>query len=154
MRKTSKSEKLLLNDIFQTAKKLQKTQQDISIGQLISLIRSQLRISQRFLAKRSKVPQSTISKIESGILHPNIMTLHKILSAISCKLILSAFPMENLDIILRKQAHKKAEKKINYLVGTMALEQQQPDKKLIQELIQEEEEKILRSNNSNLWEEG
>jgi transcriptional regulator with XRE-family HTH domain len=153
MKNSKKSEKLLLNEIFQSAKNLEKTQQDISIGQLISLIRLQLRMSQRSLAKRSKVPQSTISRIESGILNPNIMTLNKIFQALCCKLLFSALPYDDLETIRKEQAHKKAEKKINYLLGTMALENQQPDQKLIQELIEDEEQKIFQSNSSNLWEE-
>ena len=153
MKKSRKTEKLLLDEIFKSAKKLEKIQQDINIGHLIALIRFQLKISQHSLAKKSKVPQATISKIETGIINPNILTLNKIFNALSCKLILSAVPYENLDIIRHKQARKKAEKKINYLLGTMALEQQSPDSKFIQELINEEEKKILESNKNDLWKE-
>lgn len=153
MKKSKKSEKLLLMEIFQSAKKLKKAQQDISIGQLISLIRHQLRISQRVLAKKSKIFQSTISRIESGVLKPNILTLHKIFDALSCNLVISALPYKDLETIRKKQARKKAEKKINYLLGTMALEKQKPDQKLIKELIEEEEKKLLYSDKDDLWEE-
>jgi len=153
MKKPKKSEKLLLKEIFRSAKNLQRIQGEIAIGQLISLIRFQLRISQRLLAKKSKVPQSTISRIEAGALNPTILTLDKIFNALSCKLIFSAFPYENLETIRKRQARKKAEKKINYLIGTMALEKQKPDQKLIKELIEEEEKKLLNSKSDDLWEE-
>lgn len=145
-----KSEKLLLREIFQSTKNLQKKQRGIAIGNIIALIRSQLRMSQRSLAKRAKVPQSSISKIESGILNPNIATLNKIFNALSCKLILSAYPYEDLELLRKQQIRNVAEKKINYLIGTMAMEKQKPDTKLIQELIKEEENK-LQSGNFNIW---
>ncbi len=67
-----KSEKLLLLEIFKASKNLQRVQQNISVGQLIALIRRQLNKSQRVLAKKSKVYQSTIYIIEFGSLCPNI----------------------------------------------------------------------------------
>jgi transcriptional regulator with XRE-family HTH domain len=145
-----KSEKLLLREIFRSTKNLQKKQRALSIGNIMTLIRSQLRMSQRALAKKAKVPQSSISKIESGILNPNIATLHKIFNALSCNLILSVYPHDDLELIQKRQIRSVAEKKINYLIGTMALEKQKPDAKLIQELIKEEENK-LQASNYNIW---
>ncbi|MGA8163489.1 MAG: hypothetical protein WB791_00500 [Waddliaceae bacterium] len=57
MTKPKKSEKLLLEKIANSAQALQQQQRGLGIGQLISLIRGQLRMSQRALAKRAKVPQ-------------------------------------------------------------------------------------------------
>lgn len=60
--------------------------------------------------------------------------------------------MEPIDVTRRKQARRVAENNVRYLRGTMSLEEQEPDKKLIQELIKEEEE-LLRSPGNKLWRE-
>ena len=146
-----KSEKLFLLEIFKSSKNLQKIQQDISVGDLLTLIRRQLGMSQRILARKSKVYQSTISRIESGVLSPNIDTLNKLFEALSCSLIITANPHENFEKIKIKQAYKQAKRKVNYLLGTMALEEQRPDQKFIKEQIEEEKNKLL--NSKDLWDE-
>jgi transcriptional regulator with XRE-family HTH domain len=151
--KTKKSEKLFLEEIFSYVKNLNKVQKGISIGLLLSLIRKQLGMSQKFLAQRAKVPQSTISRIESSFLEPNIATLRKIFDSLFCDLLITACPKESLEIIRQKQARIKAEKKIRYLQGTMSLEKQNPDHKLLIELIEEEERRLLTSPGFKLWED-
>ncbi len=133
-----KSEKLFLNKIFFCAENLKKAQNKISIGSLLILIRKQLGISQRLLAKKAKVLQSTISRIESDKVDANIETLKKIFDAISCDLVISVSPRFSLDIIKEKQAMKRAIQNIKYTRGTMAMEKQEPDEKFIVELIKEE----------------
>ena len=153
MTKPKKSEKLLLEKIAKSAHALQQQQRGLEIGQLISLIRRQLRMSQRALAKRAKVPQSTVSKIESGILKPNVATLQKILNSIDCDLLITAVQRNNPETTRKNQALKKARKKIQYLQGTMSLEKQEPNQELLKELIDEEVKNLLNSTGSKLWEE-
>ncbi|HEV8052823.1 MAG TPA: helix-turn-helix domain-containing protein [Parachlamydiaceae bacterium] len=153
MKKAKRSEKLLLDNIFNSGKDLLKQQRDQKIGPLIALIRNQLRMPQEVIAKRSGVPQSTISRIESGRLNPNITTLEKIMSALECDLIISAVPKEDLETTRKKQAYKKARKKISYLHGTMSLEKQAPTLKILNELIDEEVKDLLNSTSSQLWED-
>ena len=66
MKKPKPSEKLLLEEIASSAYNLRQKQRGLEIGKLITLIRSQLSMSQRALAKRTKVPQST-SWIDTNI---------------------------------------------------------------------------------------
>lgn len=153
MKKPKKSEKLLLEDIFVAAKALQQQQRGLGIGHLIALIRGQLGMSQRVLAKRAGVPQSTISRIESENLQPNISTLEKIMGAMECDLLILATPKTDLESIRRNQAIVKAKKKIRYLRGTMSLEKQEPDEKIFRELIEDEVKNLLASPGSHLWEE-
>ena len=153
MKKSKKSEKLLLDDIFHLGKALLKQQRDQKIGPLIALVRNQLHMPQDVIAERSGVPQATISRIESGRLNPTIATLEKIISALECDLIISAVPKEDLMTIRKKQAYKKARKKINYLHGTMSLEKQSPNSKLLNELIEEEVKDLLNSRSSKLWDD-
>lgn len=47
----------------------------------------------------------------------------------------------------------KAEQKIRYLHGTMSLEKQSPNQKLLKELLDDEIKSLLDSSGSTLWEE-
>lgn len=153
MKKSSKSEKLILDEIVDAANRLKFTTRGLSIGEIIEMIRNQLGMSQKVVARIAKVPQSTISRIEGSKRVPNLSTIEKILKALSCEVIIVPLLMEPIDRIRRKQARRVAEDNVRYLRGTMSLEQQEPDKKLIQELIKEEEEELLRSPGRKLWQE-
>jgi|SaaInlLV_10m_DNA_2_1039722.scaffolds.fasta_scaffold00107_6 transcriptional regulator with XRE-family HTH domain len=151
MKKTSKSEKILIEEISEFAKKLQRLTRGLTIGELIKLIRIQLGMSQDALSKRASVPQSTVSRVEGSEKTPTLATLAKILDALSCDLVIAPSLKDPIDIVRSKQAKKKANEKISYLRGTMNLENQEPDKKLIRELIKEEEGKLLHGSSSKLW---
>ncbi len=148
-----KSEKLVLNEIIESGHKLKVAARGLSIGQLIKMIRNQLGMSQKILAKFAKVPQATISRLESSKTTPNLSTLKKVLNAISCEIVIVPLPTVSIDSIRRKQARRVAEKQIRYLHGTMSLEKQEPDPKLIEELIKDKEEELLRSPGNKLWQE-
>jgi len=150
--KSKISEKLLLEKIRVLALALRVQQRDLAIGPLMVLIRSQLKMSQRALALRAKVPQSTISKMESGVLQPNVATLHKVFNAMECDVLITAIPRERLDIILQKQVMAKAKKRVEYLQGTMSLEKQKIDSDLLNEFVQEEAKSVLDLPSSKLWE--
>jgi transcriptional regulator with XRE-family HTH domain len=153
MKKSSKSEKLVLDEIADAAHKLKISSRGLLVGEIIAMIRNQLGMSQKVLARIAKVPQSTISRIEGSKREPNLSTIEKILKALSCEVIIVPLLMEPIDVIRRKQARSVAENNVRYLRGTMSLEEQEPDNKLIQELIKEEEEELLRSSGSKLWQE-
>jgi transcriptional regulator with XRE-family HTH domain len=153
MKPFSPSEKLLIEEIMQAAQKTRIAVRGLTVGALIKSIRVQLGMSQKALAKRAGVPQSTISRIEQEERDANLSTLNKILSAISCDLVIVPLLQDSVDAIRRKQARKMAEKQVGYLKGTMNLEDQQPDSRFITELIKQEEERLLQGTNSKLWDE-
>ena len=153
MKPFSPSEKLLIEEIMQAAQKTRIAVRGLTIGALIKSIRVQLGMSQKALAKRAGVPQSTISRIEQEERDANLSTLNKILSAISCDLVIVPLLQDSVDAIRRKQARKMAEKQVRYLKGTMNLEDQQPDSRFIVELIKQEEERLMQGPNSKLWDE-
>ena len=153
MKSYSPSEKLLIEEIMQAAQKTRVAVRGLTIGALIKSIRVQLGMSQKALAKRAGVPQSTISRIEQEERDANLSTLNKILSAISCDLVIVPLLQDSIDAIRRKQARKMAERQVRYLKGTMNLEDQQPDTRFITELIKQEEERLLQGPNSKLWDE-
>jgi len=153
MKSYSPSKKLLIEEIMQAAQKTRAAVRGLTIGTLIKSIRIQLGMSQKVLAKRAGVPQSTVSRIEQKERDANLSTLNKILGAISCDLVIVPFLQDSIDAIRRKQARKMAEKQVGYLKGTMNLEDQQPDSRFIAELIKQEEERLLQGPNSKLWDE-
>lgn len=151
MKTYSLSEKLLIEEIMQAAQKARVATRGLKIGALIKSIRKQLGMSQKALAGRAGVPQSTISRIEQEERDANLATLNKILAAISCDLVIIPLLQDSIEAIRRKQARKMAEKQVRYLKGTMNLEDQQPDAKFIEELIKQEEERLLQGPNAKLW---
>ncbi|VHO02140.1 helix-turn-helix domain-containing protein [Candidatus Rhabdochlamydia sp. T3358] len=152
MKSYSPSEKLLIEEIMHTLQKVKIAVRNLSVGALISSIRIQLGMSQKALAKRAGVPQSTVSRVEQGQ-SGSLSTLNKILEAISCDLVIAPLLHDSIDAIRRKQARNVAEKQVRYLKGTMNLEDQQPDSRFIDELIKQEEERLLQGPNAKLWEE-
>jgi len=153
MRSFSPSERLLIEEVMQASGKMKVAIRGLSIGALIKSIRQQLGMSQKVLAKRARVPQSTIARIEQSERNTSLATLRKILHALSCDLVVVPLLKESIDVIRRKQARKVAEKQIRYLKGTMNLEDQQPDSRFIEELLKQEEERLLHSSSAKLWEE-
>ncbi len=152
MKRSSTSEKVLIKEIAQAAHKAKTALKSLSIGALIKLIRTQLGMSQRILAKRANVPQSTVSRIEQGQRDANLSSLNKILDALACDLIIIPLLREPIDVLRLKQAKKIAKKHIHYLKGTMSLEKQHPDDHFMDMLLKEEEDQLLDSN-TKLWEE-
>lgn len=59
--------------------------QDFIIGELIKA-RKSMGISQRELAQRCGLPQSTIGRIEAGLVTPNIHTIAKIAEVLQLEL--------------------------------------------------------------------
>lgn len=152
MKSRSLSENLLIEEIMQASKNMKEALRGLPIGTLIRSIRNQLGISQSALAKRAGVPQSTVSRIETGEKDMNVSTLHKVLDAISCDLVIAPLSQGSIDDIRRRQARKMAEKQVRYLQGTMNLEDQQPDSRFFEELLKQEEEQLLKGPNAKLWE--
>ncbi len=59
---------------------------------------------------------------------------------------------ESIELFLREKARKIAEKRVRYVEGTMALEQQKPEKKWRDLLLENEIESIL-SSPGQLWDD-
>ena len=152
MKKISKSEKLLIEEISQSAKMVHQSIRGLKIGEFVKLIRSQLKMSQKALAKRAKIPQSTVSRIEHNLKEPNLSTISKIFNALSCKILIAPILKESIDNIRSRQAKLIAKKHIEYLKGTMHLEKQKPDNTLLEELRKQEEEELLQGSGTKLWE--
>lgn len=153
MRYRSPAEKLLIQEITQAAEKLKIAMRGLRIGHLIKMIRLQLGMSQKALAKHAGLPQSTVSRVEQGQRDASLSTINKILDALSCDVVIAPVLKESIDAIRRKQAKKMAKKRVHYLKGTMNLEEQKPDEAFLDTLLQEEENRLLQGPAHKLWEE-
>ncbi len=153
MKHLSSSKKLFLLEVTDAARILHHANRKLPIGDFIKTIRTQLKMTQTTLAKRAKVPQPTISQLEQHHIDPTLSLLTKIFDALSCELVVAPMLREPIESICRKQARHVAERHIKYLRGTMHLEKQGPDKKLIEELINSETENLLHASGAKLWED-
>ncbi|MBI2743004.1 MAG: helix-turn-helix domain-containing protein [Chlamydiales bacterium] len=153
MKQGSASEILLVEEVTQVARGIIAAARGLPIGMLVKIIRTQLGMPQKILAKRSGAPQSTISRLEKGRLSVSIPTLEKICAALSCDLVIAPSLQDSIETIRRKQAKKVAAARIRYLKGTMNLEEQQPDSRFLEELLKQEENRLLAGPNYKLWEE-
>src|SRR5690606_3530290 len=102
---------------------------------LIRLLRKRLRMTQKQLAKRAGIPQSYIAKIESGRTKPSLETWGKIFRSLHCSITVLLIPEKMPDDLLEEQAYATALKRVNYVAGTMALEDQLPSKRDLKEMI-------------------
>ena len=153
MKRRSVAEVLLIEEITKASQKVKVAARGLGIGVLIKSIRLQLGMSQKALAQLAKIPQSSVSRIEQGQKDMSLSTVCKILEAVSCDLIMAPLLKDSIDTVRRKRARKIAEKQVRYLKGTMNLENQQPDSPFIEELLKQEEERLLKGPSSKLWED-
>lgn len=151
MKKVSIAEKRLIDKVVGQAAELDAEIATLPPSAGIRLLRRRLLMSQRELANRAGLPQSTVSRIESGRIDPNIKTLRQIYSALGCTVAVLPVASHPPDEMIRRQARLLAEKRLNYLKGTMALEEQTPDEALLEDLVADEEKRILDQGVTGLW---
>lgn len=117
----------------------------------IRILRSYLRMTQAELAKRSNITQPHLAGIESGRIDPRINTLRQIYAGLSCDLIVEPRPQKPLDEVLRGRARSLALKRLKPAMGTMALEDQAPNKEVFLHLLEKHTDEILSDRRERLW---
>lgn len=92
----------------------------------IKAIREALGMSSAQLAKRLKVKQPTIAKIEQSELKGTIQlaTLQRLAEALDCKLVYALVPNEPLESIVRDRGRQVARRRLDAVGHTMLLENQ------------------------------
>jgi transcriptional regulator with XRE-family HTH domain len=126
---------------------------DLQPGELVRLLRQQLHMTQSQLAGRSGVPQAKIARIETGKIDFRISTLKRLLEALGASPILLAHRNVSGKEMCRKRARAVAERNVGRILGTSALEAQQPRPANTKAMIREEERRLLEKNPSELWNE-
>lgn len=124
---------------------------DFSHGHWIRILRTYLRMTQAELAKRSNTSQPHLAGIESGRIDPQVNTLRRIYQGLSCDLIVEPRPQKPLDALLRGRARRIALKRLKQAMGTMALENQAPDKEVFRQLLEKRTDEILSDRRERLW---
>ena len=92
----------------------------------IKAIREALGMSTAQLAKRLKLIQSTVVRIEQSEAHGTIQltTLRRVAEAMNCTLVYALVPNESLETMVRERARKVARQRLRSAEHTMRLEDQ------------------------------
>ena len=117
----------------------------------VRLLRTYLRMTQAELAKRAHITKANLIAIESGKADPRVSTLQRIYKGLSCKLSVEPVPQQPLDEILRGRARALALTRLKKTMGTMALEEQAPEKEIFKKLLEKRTDEILRDPRERLW---
>lgn len=122
-------------------------------GILLRLVRRRMKMTQTRLSKLSGVSQANIAFIESGKKRATLATLEKLFGALQFRIALIPIGDASPDQLLRKQAVKIAEKNLEPIFGSMALEDQLPSKRVMKEMVEEEALRLLDRETSRIWNE-
>src|SRR5215203_4639449 len=92
----------------------------------IHAIRSAIGMSTRQLAKLMHVSQSNVIRLEKSEKMSTITlnSLHEVANAMNCKLVYFLMPDDSFDVMLKKQAQKKAKEQVSIISHSMKLENQ------------------------------
>ncbi len=119
-------------------------------GDWVRLLRNYLRMTQTELAKRANITQPNLAAIESGRADPRVSTLQQIYKGLSCHFSVEPRPQKPLKDILRGRARAIALKRLKKTMGTMALEEQAPEKEIFKQLLEKRTDEILRDPRGRL----
>ena len=119
-------------------------------GDWIRILRNRLRMTQTELAKRAHITQPNLAAIESGRVDPQVGTLRRIYQGLWCDLNVEPRLKKPLEELLRGRARTVALKHLKHTMGTMALEDQAPDKEIFRRLLEKRTDDILRSRRKHI----
>ena len=123
---------------------------DRTPGDWIRILRTRLRMTQTELAKRAHITQPNLAAIESGKADPQVGTLRRIYQGLSSDLNIEPRLKKPLEEIVRGRAASVALKRLKHTMGTMALEEQAPDKETFKRLLEKRTDEILRSRRKHI----
>jgi predicted DNA-binding mobile mystery protein A len=142
----------LLKQVTDTARRAPAELGSATPALLIKTIRQRLGMTQAQLARRAKIPQSHVATIEIGRADVQLGTIRRIVEALHCEAILLLKPKESFQEIIKERATKIATRRVSRVMGSMALENQNPDSKHRADLINAEMHRLIQ-HPRELWEE-
>jgi transcriptional regulator with XRE-family HTH domain len=125
--------------------------QNLKPAHWIRILRTYLRMTQAELAQRANITIANLIAIESGKADPRVSTLQRIYRGLSSNLSVEPLPQKPLEEILRGRARAIALKRLKKSMGTMALEDQAPEKEIFKKLLEKRTDEILRDPRERLW---
>lgn len=150
-KQTLLAERLRIDSSLEEIQKLSQKIGNISFHRWIRDLRKRLHMSQKQLAKRAKITQPQLSQIESGKAKVTVETLQKVFEALFCDTLILPLPYESVDEVVKKQAKLTAKKKLESLMGSMALEEQLPSREYLEKKIEEVTKDLIRSGSTEIW---
>lgn len=139
--------------LFSYAQKAPEGLDRMSPAEAIRILRRKLTMTQAQLARRAGVSQSAIAQLEAGRGDPQWSTLTKIFNALYCNLMVIPKPRENLDKLTDNLMIKAMERQMKRLQGTMALEEQNVDPQVSEDIQREALKRRLKKRSSDIWED-
>jgi predicted DNA-binding mobile mystery protein A len=143
----------IVDDIALSKLKVNPSPEDPSLkpSDWVRLLRTYLRMTQAELANRANITRANLVAIESGKVDPRVSTLQRIYQGLYCHLSVEPRPQKPLEDILRGRARAVALKRLKKTMGTMALEEQAPEKEMFKKLLEKRTDDILRDPREKLW---
>ncbi len=123
------------------------------LGQRIKDIRGVLGMSQAQMAKRLKIKQPTLSRIEENMGNSKLKTVLTVSRALDCEfmgVIVSKRPLRRM---IRERAEKLAKKILERTASNMAMEKQAPDKGSYNYQLKKLVSEFMAKPGPELWED-
>ena len=119
----------------------------------IHQIRTALGMSADALARRMRVKRATVMQFEQSEVAETIAlkTLRRAADTLGCRLVYAFIPRDSLDVTLREQARKAAEKIVARVQHTMRLEAQGGSSVERAEQIEDIANELVRTLSPDLW---
>lgn len=120
----------------------------------VESIRQSLGMSRKAMAERMGVAESTVARLESSERADTVQldTLRRAAAALECDLVYALVPRRPLEEMALEQARKQVASLIGAAAHTMLLEDQMPNDKAVQQLI--EDTARDRMDRPGLWNDG
>ena len=150
-RKTTLSERLRIDESLREVQRMRGKIGEISFHRWIRDMRKRLHMSQKQLAKRAKMTQPQLSQIESGKTKITMESLEKIFAALFCEVMILPLAHHDFESVVKKQAKLAAKKKLDSLMGSMALEKQLPPSEYLEKKIEEVADDLIHSGTTEIW---
>lgn len=123
------------------------------IGQRIQDIRTALGMTQKQLAKKAKMSQPLLSRIEKDSGSCSLKTLTRIVQALGCDFLGAIYSKTSLEQKIRTQAELRAIEVLKRTFSNMALEKQAPNKAAYEFQLKTLIKELENNPDSTLWEE-
>jgi transcriptional regulator with XRE-family HTH domain len=118
----------------------------------LELRRQQLGMSKKSLAKRSGVSQATVNRILSGKeASPTLPNIQAIATALGAGLQIG--PVQDVHEFRKSQAQAKAKRLVRMVQGTMALEAQAVESRIIEQLVEQTMCELMAGPQRKLWDD-
>jgi len=123
------------------------------IGQRLRDIRQSLGMTQKQLAKRLKISQPLLSRIEDKAESSMLKTIVRVARALECDFLGSLVSKDSLESMIKKQAEKKAKNIVGRTFASMAMEKQALENKSYDYQLKKLTEELAANPGPGLWEE-